>query len=77
MLLLLTGQQFQSVYPYQTGDNNWAHNPNMRLDDSAPVATAACRDQLYAEWRPYWDVSKPVLVEKSPRHILMTRLLQV
>ena len=32
--------------------------------------------QLYAEWRRYWDVSKPILVEKSPRHMMMTRLLQ-
>ena len=31
---------------------------------------------MYAEWRRYWDVSKPILVEKSPRHIIMTRLLQ-
>ena len=28
------------------------------------------------QWRRYWDVSKPILVEKSPRHALMTRLLQ-
>jgi hypothetical protein len=32
--------------------------------------------ELYAEWRRYWNVSKPVLLEKSPRHIAMTRLLQ-
>ena len=32
--------------------------------------------QLYAEWRRYWNVSKEVLLEKSPRHALMTRLLQ-
>ena len=34
------------------------------------------RDQLYAEWRRYWNTSKPILLEKSPRHMLMTRLLQ-
>ena len=29
-----------------------------------------------AQWRQYWNVTKPVLLEKSPRHILMTRILQ-
>ena len=32
--------------------------------------------KVYGEWRRYWNVSRSVLVEKSPRHMLMTRLLQ-
>ena len=71
-----TGQQFQSVYPYQSRSFAWTHLPGMYLNESSPIATPACRDHVYAEWRRYWDVSKLVLVEKSPRHILMTRLLQ-
>ena len=50
-------------------------------DKACHVATAhqpltRLRHQVYSEWRRYWDVSKPILIEKSPRHILMTRLLQ-
>ena len=48
----------------------------MRLDESSTMATDACALQLYAEWRRFWEIDKPILVEKSPRHVVMTRLLQ-
>ena len=32
--------------------------------------------QIYAEWRRYWDLSKHVLLEKSPIHVYMTHVLQ-
>ena len=32
--------------------------------------------KIYAEWRRYWNVSKPVLLEKSPRHTHMMPMLQ-
>ena len=34
------------------------------------------RELLYAEWRRYWNVSKPILQEKSPIHALKMRFLQ-
>ena len=34
------------------------------------------RDRLFEDWRPYFDLSKPYMLEKSPRHSIMTRLLQ-
>ena len=40
------------------------------------TANASCRYQIYAEWRPFWNLSRPVLLEKSPQHMLITRLLQ-
>lgn len=71
-------QFFQTVYPPHVGLNhNWSYTPEMHLTElSTPYNTIESRDQLYAEWRRYWNVSKPVLIEKSPRHMLMTRLLQ-
>ena len=48
----------------------------MKQTEASEFATEYNRLKLYAEWRRYWDVSKPILVEKSPRHMLMTRLLQ-
>ena len=41
-------------------------------DPSSPL----CKYMLFSEWRAYWNLSRPILVEKSPRHILMTRALQ-
>ena len=41
-------------------------------DPSSPL----CKYMLFSEWRAYWNLSRPILVEKSPRHMLMTRLLQ-
>jgi hypothetical protein len=32
--------------------------------------------KLFDEWSAHWDLSRPVLVEKSPPNLLKTRLLQ-
>ena len=74
--LSTAGQAFQTVYAVQSGHHHWIWRKGMKLNESDPVASPACALQLYAEWRPQWNVSKPILVEKSPRHIVMTRLLQ-
>ena len=71
------GQFFQTVYPPAWGSNfDWAFGDHMHLSDACEFSTDQHRDQLYAEWRRYWDVSRPILVDKSPRHIIMSRLLQ-
>ena len=31
---------------------------------------------LFSQWRPHWNLTRPILMEKSPRHMVMTRLLQ-
>ena len=48
----------------------------MHLTEHSTFAIERARDILYAEWRQYWHVERGILVEKSPRHALMTRLLQ-
>ena len=75
----ITGQFFQTVYPahHRTAENyNWAWFDNMHLNETSEYATDNHRMRLYHEWRPHWNVSRPILMEKSPRHALMTRLLQ-
>ena len=75
-LLSLLGQFAQSVYPSSSGKNP-AFRTGMRLLDNSSYATTAARDQLYAEWRRLWQPhNHTILIEKSPRHSLMTRLLQ-
>ena len=65
------------MYPAALGSNlYWGFTPDMHLTEDDPLATPQNRYQLYAEWRRYWNTSKPILLEKSPRHMLMTRLLQ-
>ena len=71
-----TGQFFQYVYPAAKNGFSWGLDKHMRLTDLGPYANATCRDHVYAAWRQYWNITRPVLIEKSPRHILMTRLLE-
>ena len=67
----------QKVYPIRDERHAlWGYAKDMHLNEISGYATEANRIKLYAEWRRYWQPSKPVLVEKSPRHMLMTRLLQ-
>jgi hypothetical protein len=40
------------------------------------MATAEISAALFDQWRPYWDLSKPYLIEKTPITLLRTRLFQ-
>jgi hypothetical protein len=66
------------VYPphHDAGYFDWAYQPDMHLTEASAYATTDHRDRLYADWRMHWNVSKPILLEKSPRHCVMMRLLQ-
>jgi len=46
------------------------------LTESSPLITASHRIQLFQEWSPYWDLSKPYLLEKSPPNLIRMRFLQ-
>ena len=70
------GQFVQTVYLPAQPPQPLSYVPGIRYNNTSPIATPAHRDQLYAEWRPFWDVTRPILLEKSPRHMLMTLLLQ-
>lgn len=73
------GQHLQSVYPpdYEFGPvNRFGFNPAAHLDECSPLATSGNAEKLFTEWSQYWDLSKPVLVEKSPPNLLRTRFLQ-
>ena len=72
------GQWLQNVYP--TGPELGAPgrlglNPLAHLTESSP-SLATARERLFGAWAPYWDISKPVLCEKSPPNIVRARFLQ-
>jgi hypothetical protein len=73
------GQHLQSVYlPAKEygGPGKFGHAPAMRLTEASPLVSEESRARLLAEWGRYWDLSRPVLLEKSPPNLLKTRFLQ-
>jgi hypothetical protein len=73
------GQHLQHVYPvvslgHQAG--RFALLPEAHLTEGSPLVTDENRRRLWDSWRAHWDMSRAVLVEKSPPNLLITRFLQ-
>jgi Sulfotransferase family len=73
------GQHLQDVYPpgrAYGGPGRFALDPRSHLTEDSPLATPSSAARLVAAWGSYWDLARPVLVEKSPPNLVMTRFLQ-
>jgi hypothetical protein len=73
------GQHLQTVYPPARafgGPGRFAFAAEAHLTERSPLCTPSVGPRLFEQWRPYWDLSKPVLLEKSPPNLLAARLLQ-
>jgi hypothetical protein len=73
------GQYVQTVYPTQReagGIDRFAYSPSMHLTEPSQLDLEALRTALTEAWSPYWDTSKPVLLEKTPSNLLKMRFLQ-
>ena len=73
------GQHLQSVYPTAEpygGPGKFGFNPAAYLNENSSLITKLNQEKLIKEWLPYWDLSKNVLVEKSPPHLIRTLFLQ-
>lgn len=73
------GQYVQSVYPndvWHSKGGRFAFRPEARLTEESPLVTPENTRKLFAEWSQYWDLSAPILLEKSPPNIIRTRFLQ-
>jgi hypothetical protein len=71
------GQHLQTVYPAAKvwgGPGRFGFAPEAHFTEAQASEEKARR--LFDEWSPYWDLSRPVLLEKSPPNILKTRFLQ-
>lgn len=72
------GQHLQTVYPPAAsfgGPGTFALDPRAHLDETSPLATAESARRLLDQWAPYWDVTRRLLVEKSPPNLIRTRFL--
>ena len=73
------GQHLQDVYPIVSKGRQagrFALRDEAHLTERSPLVTDANRQRLAQSWTPHWDVERPLLVEKSPPNLLMTRFLQ-
>lgn len=73
------GQHLQSVYPAALahgGPGRFALDPAARLTEASSLITPDAARRLTDAWAPYWDVSKPVLLEKSPPNLVRMRFLR-
>jgi len=72
------GQFLQPVYPKEAelgGPARFGLAAGAHLTEDSPLLAGA-GERLFQAWAPYWDLSKPVLCEKSPANSIRSRFLQ-
>ncbi len=73
------GQHLQSVYQpaiVYGGPGKFGFNSESHLTENSPLINEDNRRKLFSEWEEYWNLEKPVLLEKSPPNLIRTRFLQ-
>ena len=73
------GQHLQTILPRGGafgGPGRFGYHPGSHMTEAHPAANAETAAELFRQWQGYWDLSKPVLAEKSPPTLLRTRLFQ-
>jgi hypothetical protein len=73
------GQHLQCVYPAAKesgGPGRFGFAPGSHLTEVSPLVSEESASKLFEEWSGHWDLSRPVLLEKSPPNLLKTRFLQ-
>ncbi len=73
------GQHLQTVYKpaiHHGGPGRFALDKTSHLTEVSKLITPENRYTLAKEWMPYFDLSKPFLIEKSPPNIVRMRFLQ-
>ncbi len=73
------GQHLQDLYPRASahgGPGRFVFDDSSHLTDANRDFVEKCSRGLWNCWAPYWDLSKPVLVEKSPPNIIRSRFLE-
>lgn len=73
------GQHLQTVYRPANehgGPGRFALDASARLTENSRLATDDNRQLLLREWGRWYDLSKSVLLEKSPPNIVRARFLQ-
>ena len=73
------GQHLQTVCPvdeHHGGPGRFAFTAAAHMTESSPFAAPGPARRLREQWERYWDLTRPVLLEKSPPNLLRFRFLQ-
>lgn len=73
------GHHIQNVYPNGLtygGPGNFAMHNVYHFTENNALATQENNEKIIKQWEQFWDLTKPILVEKSPPNIIHTRYLQ-
>ena len=73
------GQHLQTVFPAAReygGAGLFGYSPQAHMTEASPQLTDESRRRLWREWSAHWDMTRPVLLEKSPPNLLKSRFLQ-
>lgn len=73
------GQHLQDIYntaKMHGGPGTFGFDEGSHLNEDSSLVTDANAKKLFQQWTAHWDLSKPVLVEKSPPNLVRTRFLQ-
>lgn len=72
------GQHLQSVFPIALdmgGFGRFGFSDDAHMTEASRLVSPDTRDRLFTAWAPYWDLEKPILLEKSPPNLLKMRFL--
>ena len=73
------GQHLQSVFEpayIHGGPGEFAFHSEAHLTEESSLISTANRDRLLCEWGAYYDLERPVLLEKSPPNLIRSRFLR-
>lgn len=58
------------------GPGRFVFDPGAHITEASTLVTRENAEAVFDSWAPYFDLDRPVLIEKSPPNLLRTRLLQ-
>jgi hypothetical protein len=73
------GQHLQAVYPSARtfgGPGRFGFAAGAYLTEASELATEQNAGRILASWEPHWDLTRRILIEKSPPNLIRTRFLQ-
>jgi hypothetical protein len=73
------GQHLQRVYPPAAqygGPGRFAFHEEAALTEETSLASPEHRQRLLDAWSPHWDLTRRLLLEKSPPNLIRFRFLQ-
>lgn len=73
------GQFLQSVYSpamVYGGPGRFGFNSGSFLNETSDLVSSENAKKIFQEWSQHWNLTQPILLEKSPPNLVRTRFLQ-